>query len=155
MHLSKSKTLLDLKMESFDQQKFALIYSLPRKAFEIEDVKRLVWKKELFEGFLHGDKIYTTMSFENCPENVLILQTAENAALLNETKLFCVALRKKKKAIAFIRDHFNPLRGRKRQHLPPVEVRLKSVMHDTCYFLLVLFFTGLYFFYNYGHRSLS
>lgn len=122
-------------MDTYNDQAFALVYCLSRGSFEIHALKNLAWRMDMFHEFVHGGRFYTTLTVQNDSENVLILQTSGNTESLKETKHYCIAMKKKKKAVEYIRGLFKPLRGKKRQHLSPVEVSLHILMFSLTFLL--------------------
>lgn len=114
------------EMDNPDSYKFALVFSLSSKLFQIIEIDKLKdWSSTTFDQFVDGERIYCDMRTTDTQiMTVTVLQLGKNEESLEETKRFCEILRNRKNfSIEYIRFQFKPLRTTKRQSLPPVQVR--------------------------------
>lgn len=113
-------------MERYAEYKFAAMYRLKSGSTSIECLCNLVdWTYSVYLQFLDGERTFCTLRNEGgIEENVVILQIGSNMEGLEETKIFCNALKKDKHlSLEMIRTYFKPVRQmNKRQSLPPIDV---------------------------------
>ena len=105
----------------FSEQKYALVHSTTAKIFKNLETRLFgseEWNEDTFETFLDGER--TECSYAS--ENLTIIQTAPENDLLNETLTFCETIKRKKMSTEKIRKMVRPVRGVRRQSLPPVDV---------------------------------
>ena len=112
-----------MSAQEYNDQKFALVYFIRPKKFDILDIACLTeWDKELFELFRDGDRTETCSKPDD--EYVVIVQTAHEKKLLDETKTFCEAMKSKRLSLSEAQKYFRPVRGTRRQSLPSREVTI-------------------------------
>lgn len=81
------------------------------------------WNEEVFEQFRDGERV--ECSFKG--ENLVVMQTASEVDNLTESLSFCEGCKSKKFTISKIRSFLRPVRGLRRQSLPPFDVSIFSV----------------------------
>lgn len=111
----------------FNDQQFILSYSTTTKTFSIKDVgllKSTEWNLNTFEEFRDGERVECSVN----GENVVLLQSAGEEEFLTESLNFCEAAKKKRMTISKIQGYLRPVRGIRRQSLPPVDVSFITVI---------------------------
>lgn len=107
-------------MSDFKDQKYALLYLIQQKKFDIVEIGQLTdWDHETFELFRDGDRTELCNKSGEC---IVLLQIATDAALLSETKTFCKQVKGKHQPLSDAQKYFRPVRGHRRQSLPSMEV---------------------------------
>ena len=106
----------------FSDQQFALVFSILKKTFSVRSISELEgWCEPTFEIFRDGERVQLSAD-EN---DFVVLQTGPTEQSLNQSLEYATFCRKKNISVTKIRGYIRPIRGSRRQVLPPVDVSNK------------------------------
>lgn len=105
---------------NFSDQTNFVAYSILKRVYFLESLTNVNgWSENSFEDLRDGERVELTMKVDSA---VVVVIQVGRSGLIEETLKFCMSARSKNMRVKDVRGLVNPVRGSRRQHLPPIDV---------------------------------